>query len=255
MNIGYKIKILSILIWFIFLWSYFYNNREILISFSWNKNQEFSEYYIQKDNIYYRSTDELNRHIDTLLTGADTDSFRALWWQWFDMYVRDKSQARYGNLLMTGVDIKSFEIEGYFAFDKNKVYIMWLWSQVDRSTFWQTGTFYGDSKKIYIWTDIEYKPKDLYWKNIEVHVDSLKKVPCNDWLTDQYWNVVEVYVDKNRLFFDSKGLGASILFGMWTGFDYDTIECDESEIHDKYGMYAIIHGKNFLKITVLNRKL
>ncbi len=259
MNIKYKILIiLSIMIWFMFLWLHFYNNREIWIFFSWNKNQKFSEYYIKKDKIYYRWRDELNIYIETLLTWSDWNSFKVIgtiWW--FESYSKDKNNVWYNEILITGADAITFTLTWWFGIDKNYLYY-WETPMIflDRSTYQNVWQFFKDKNRVWVWFNNPYLPfsGNESGKNIiDIDAKSFKQVLCNNWLTDQYWNVVEVYVDKNRFFFDAKGLGASILFGAWTGFDYNSIECDASEIRDKYGMYAIIHGKNFWNITVLNR--
>lgn len=141
-------------------------------------------------------------------------------------------------------------------FNWNKTQKSSEYYSLDKSTYQQVWQFFKDKNRVLVWLDNPYLPSsgDESGKNIiDVDAVSFKQVLCQNWLTDQYGNMVEIYVDKNRLFFDGKGSGASILFGVWTGFDYDSIQCNESEIIDKNGTYAIIHGKNFWNITVLSR--
>ena len=147
--------------------------------------------------------------------------------------------------MLTGADPKSFApYMGSFMQDNDHIYVGSTQLSVDKNSFeYLWWDFYKDDKKVYLGNDIVYRPSLGYDSNkdlINVDAKSFRRLDCVNGLQDQYWNFVEVYSDRDRLFIDVKGLGASILFAVGSGFDYESLSCIWDKIIDNNGLFATI---------------
>jgi hypothetical protein len=125
----------------------YYEGRQVHgadpISFIPIENGRFTHKYARdKNNIYYK---------DTLISGADLDSFKILWQQAYEgcikglYYSKDKDRVYFKHQLVEEADPEAFEtFFGFYAKDKNGVYKNGVLQEgVDPETFVEPACEYG----------------------------------------------------------------------------------------------------------------